>query len=229
MLALTRPVCLVPTPSRNRRAATYHPAVSATRNTAAKSTPPASQDLDTRSRILRAALRLFRRHGYHGVGINDILAEAQAPKGSMYHHFPGGKEEIAAAVVGLISNSLIGLVDTQDSTLPPQQLVARVGTLLGDNVVRTRHELCALFAAFVAEKSSSPRLGAAVAEAYAAIAKSLEQRLAAAGFTPAQARDRALLVVMLLEGGSLLAAARDDIAPFTLAVKQAAALCVREA
>jgi hypothetical protein len=49
-----------------------------------------------------------------------------------------------------------------------------------------------------------------------------------AGFTPAQARDRALLVVMLLEGGSLIAAARDDIAPFKLAVKQAVALCRRE-
>ena len=183
---------------------------------------------DTRTRILRAALRLFRRHGYHGVGINDILAEAQAPKGSMYHHFPGGKEEIAAAVVGLITEGLLQVVAAQEATLPPQQLVARVGTLLGETVVRTRHELCALFAAFVAEKSSSPRLGEAVAAAYAAIAGTLEARLAAGGFTPAQARDRALLVVMLLEGGSLLAAARGDLAPFTLAVKQAAALCARE-
>lgn len=185
-------------------------------------------ETDTRTRILRAALRLFRRHGYHGVGINDILAEAQAPKGSMYHHFPGGKEEIAAAVVGLITEGLLEVVAAQEATLAPQQLVARVGTLLGETVVRTRHELCALFAAFVAEKSSSPRLGAAVAAAYAAIASTLEARLAAAGFTPAQARDRALLVVMLLEGGSLLAAARGDLAPFTLAVKQAAALCARE-
>lgn len=187
--------------------------------------PVAAPEADTRTRILRAALRLFRRHGYHGVGINDILAEAQAPKGSMYHHFPGGKEAIAAAVVVLITDSLLGLIDAQPPTLAPQQLVARVGTLLGENVVRTRHELCALFAAFVAEKSSSPRLGQAVAEAYAAIAKKLEQRLAAAGFTPAQARDRATLVVMLLEGGSLLAAAHGDMGPFTLAVKQAAALC----
>ena len=202
--------------------------MSAIRSPAAKTSPPASPDADTRTRILRAALRLFRRHGYHGVGINDILAEAQAPKGSMYHHFPGGKEEIAAAVVGLITSSLLGLIDNQGTALPPQQLVARVGALLGDNAARTRHELCALFAAFVAEKSSSPRLAAAVAMAYTAIAKKLQQRLAAAGFTPAAARDRALLVVMLLEGGSLLAAARDDMAPFALAVKHAAALCARE-
>lgn len=180
---------------------------------------------DTRTRILHAALRLFRQHGYHGVGINDILALAEAPKGSMYHHFPAGKEEIAAAVVGLITASLLGLIDAQDSGLPPQQLVARVGATLGETVVRTRHELCALFAAFVAEKASAPRLAQAVAAAYAAIGARVEQRLAAAGFTPALARDRALLVVMLLEGGSLLAAARGDMVPFTLAVKQAATLC----
>jgi TetR/AcrR family transcriptional regulator, lmrAB and yxaGH operons repressor len=190
--------------------------------------PAPALEIDTRSRILRAALRLFRRHGYHGVGINDILAEAQAPKGSMYHHFPAGKEEIAAAVVALITDGLLLMIDAQDTAQPPEQAVAAVGAALLETVARTRHELCALFAAFVAEKASAPRLAQAVNDAYAGIAARLEQRLLKAGFTPAQARDRALLVVMLLEGGSLIAAARDDIAPFKLAVKQAVALCRRE-
>jgi len=198
-----------------------------TASSTASSTPSnaAAGAADTRTRILRAALRLFRRHGFHGVGINDILAEAQAPKGSMYHHFPGGKEEIAAAVVGLITEGVLGLIDAQPATLSPAVLLMRVGAALGETVARTRHELCALFAAFVAEKASAPRLGQAVARAYAAIAARLEQRLRAAGFTPAQARDRAALVVMLLEGGSLMAAASEDLAPFRLAVKQAVALC----
>jgi TetR/AcrR family transcriptional repressor of lmrAB and yxaGH operons len=185
----------------------------------------AAPELDTRSRILRAALRLFRRHGYHGVGINDILAEAQAPKGSMYHHFPGGKQEIAAAVVGLITDGLLGLIDAQDTAQAPHETVQRVGTALGETVARTRHELCALFAAFVAEKASAPRLGQAVAAAYSAIAARLEERLLAAGFSAGQARERSQLVVILLEGGSLIAAAREDMAPFDLAVAQAAALC----
>jgi len=207
-----------------KTAKTANPARTARTAIAAAATP-ADAAADTRTRILRAALRLFRRHGYHGVGINDILAEAQAPKGSMYHHFPSGKEEIAAAVVGLITDSLLGLIDAQPATLTPAVLVARVGVALGETVARTRHELCALFAAFVAEKASAPRLGQAVAQAYAAIASRLEQRLRAADFTPAQARDRAALVVMLLEGGSLMAAAGEDLAPFRLAVKQAVALC----
>jgi TetR/AcrR family transcriptional regulator, lmrAB and yxaGH operons repressor len=189
----------------------------------------APAETDTRSRILRAALRLFRRHGYHGVGINDILAEAQAPKGSMYHHFPGGKEEIAAAVVVLMTDGMLAMIDAQDPLQPVEQTVAAVGAVLQDTVARTRHELCALFAAFVAEKASAPRLAQAVNAAYAAMATRLEQRFRAAGFSQAAARDRGLLVVMLLEGGSLIAAASDDMAPFKLAMKQAVALCRREA
>jgi TetR/AcrR family transcriptional regulator, lmrAB and yxaGH operons repressor len=184
-----------------------------------------SPEADTRSRILRAALRLFRKHGYHGVGINDILLQAQSPKGSMYHHFPDGKEEIGAAVVALIADGVLQMIDAADSQLSPAKAVDQVAAALRDGMVRTRHELCALFAAFVAEKVSAPRLAQAVDDAYSRIAAALEKRLRSGGFTPAQARDRALLVVMLLEGGSLIAAARDDIAPFKLAMKQAVALC----
>jgi TetR/AcrR family transcriptional repressor of lmrAB and yxaGH operons len=55
--------------------------------------------LPTRDRILRAARHLFQRRGYYAVGTAEILAAARAPKGSMYHHFPDGKEQIAVAAV----------------------------------------------------------------------------------------------------------------------------------
>jgi TetR/AcrR family transcriptional regulator, lmrAB and yxaGH operons repressor len=194
---------------------------------------------DTRSRILRAALRLFRRHGYHGVGISQILVEAAAPKGSMYHHFPGGKEEIGAAVVGLITHNILALIDAQPAHLQPATVLARVGAAMAGEVQRTRHELCALFAAFVAERASAPLLAQAVGQAYADIAAGLAARLrgaapaagakhtagAAKRLTAAQARSRAQLVVMLLEGGSLMAAAQGSIAPFKLAVEQAVVVC----
>ena len=188
-------------------------------------TTDSDTDSDTRSRILRAALRLFRRHGYHGVGINQILAEAAAPKGSMYHHFPGGKEEIGAAVVVLITDSVLALLDAQPLHIKPEKTIARVGAQMLGTVQRNRYELCALFASFVAEKASAAQLARAVDKAYTHIADRLAARLRAGGFTPARARDRALLVLMLLEGGSLIAAARDDMAPFKLALQQAIALC----
>ena len=53
----------------------------------------------TRERLIRAMLDALRTRGFHGVGISELLAEAQAPKGVIYHHFPGGKAELIEAVL----------------------------------------------------------------------------------------------------------------------------------
>src|SRR3954471_18870862 len=53
----------------------------------------------TKDRLLDASGELFRHHGYAGTGVKQILAEARAPFGSLYHHFPGGKEELGAEAV----------------------------------------------------------------------------------------------------------------------------------
>jgi TetR/AcrR family transcriptional repressor of lmrAB and yxaGH operons len=50
---------------------------------------------DAKSRFTDTAALLFRRRGYNGVGLAEIIEAADAPKGSFYHHFPGGKEELA--------------------------------------------------------------------------------------------------------------------------------------
>ncbi|GAA1957766.1 TetR/AcrR family transcriptional regulator [Amycolatopsis minnesotensis] len=54
---------------------------------------------DTRTRVLEAAGQLFRRQGYTGTGLKQIAAESRAPFGSIYHFFPGGKEQLADDVI----------------------------------------------------------------------------------------------------------------------------------
>src|SRR6266540_1285036 len=53
----------------------------------------------TRDRIVDSSAELFRRQGYTGTGLKQIVAAAGAPFGSIYHFFPGGKEELGAAVI----------------------------------------------------------------------------------------------------------------------------------
>jgi len=53
----------------------------------------------TKERILEITAELFRRYGYTGTGMKQVVAEAGAPFGSLYHHFPGGKEQLGSEVI----------------------------------------------------------------------------------------------------------------------------------
>ncbi len=61
--------------------------------------------------LVEAAAGLFRRRGYGASGLNDILAASGAPKGSLYHYFPGGKEQLATTTVkagGIVVAATLG-------------------------------------------------------------------------------------------------------------------------
>lgn len=181
---------------------------------------------DTRSRILRAAFRLFRKHGYNGVGLADLLAEASAPKGSLYHHFPQGKEAVGVAVIRHIAADVARAFAT-----PPGgrkrtgHLVKQGGEHLAMLMQRTNHEICALFSAFVTERHRSPLLGAAIANAYAGMVEQLTRELVLDGWPKRAARARALLIVATLEGGALVSQAQGDASAFRVALKHAIELC----
>lgn len=179
---------------------------------------------DTRSRILTAAQRLFRQRGYHATGLADILQLAGAPKGSMYHHFPGGKEAIGVCVIENITAGLLGLLAASRAR-STETMVLQVGAQMATVMEKTQYELCTLFAAFAAERKTSPLLGDAVARAYDVLTSAIEQRLRNEGHAPRAAKDTALTVTALLEGGSMLSQAQQNTNAFRLGVRQAALLC----
>jgi TetR/AcrR family transcriptional regulator, lmrAB and yxaGH operons repressor len=193
-----------------------------------KSTVFAVDDTDTRSRILQAAQRVFRKRGYHATGLSDILELAQAPKGSMYHHFPGGKEAIGVCVIEDIASALLGILQ-QSRARSTEALITQAGEQLCAVMLKTNYEICALFSAFAAERTASPLLGQAVARAYEALVDAMVQQLLSDGFNVREAKDKALMVVALLEGGSMLSQAQQNMSAFRLSVKHAAALCTLHA
>ena len=73
----------------------------------------------TREKILYTATRLFYSQGFHGTGLNQILKESGAPKGSLYHYFPNGKEQLAIEAIAYSSNKISTTIqyymDTYDS------------------------------------------------------------------------------------------------------------------
>ena len=183
-------------------------------------------DTATRTRLLEAALILFRQRGFHGVGLNEILTAAQAPKGSLYHHFPGGKMQLAVAVVQSIEAGLLHLIetDTSDSTA---KLVRHLGAQVIKWMRRTGGDACALLASFAAEGEADSPMHEAVGAAYRSIGRLLEKRLRRDGWTRAQARDRAGIVLALFEGAGLISHTCADARQFSTAIEYGARLCER--
>lgn len=68
-------------------------------------------ELRTQDRLKITAADLFRSRGYHGVGLNEILSKAGAPKGSLYHHFPNGKSDLALAAAEWAADGLSATID----------------------------------------------------------------------------------------------------------------------
>lgn len=69
------------------------------------------KELPTKARIVRAGVMLFQAHGYHGTGIAMIIEHAGIPKGSFYHHFPGGKEQLAVATLEWLQSEVHDFLD----------------------------------------------------------------------------------------------------------------------
>ncbi|MES2960659.1 MAG: TetR/AcrR family transcriptional regulator [Pseudomonadota bacterium] len=68
-----------------------------------------SNSQTTRDRVVAATILLMRRTGYAGIGINEILAEGAAPKGSLYHFFPEGKRQIAGEAISIYASQALEL------------------------------------------------------------------------------------------------------------------------
>ncbi|MEL6837747.1 MAG: TetR/AcrR family transcriptional regulator [Pseudomonadota bacterium] len=66
---------------------------------------------DTRTKLAIEAGFLFQQKGYHGVGIAEVLERAGVPKGSLYHHFPSGKADLALAAAEIASTEVLRIID----------------------------------------------------------------------------------------------------------------------
>jgi TetR/AcrR family transcriptional repressor of lmrAB and yxaGH operons len=66
---------------------------------------------ESRERMLEAAVDLLRGFGLSGAGINDVVRDSGAPKGSVYHFFPGGKLQIAAEALALYGDRVDAFID----------------------------------------------------------------------------------------------------------------------
>jgi TetR/AcrR family transcriptional repressor of lmrAB and yxaGH operons len=164
-------------------------------------------ELPTRARIAKAAKHLFQQRGYHAVGTAEIVAEAAATKGSLYHHFPEGKERIACEVVAAVRDDVLARLDALDASgLDASAVVVALAEEMAGWLEACRYREGTLLASLaVGAVPDAPHLQRALAQALEAWRARLGAILIRAGFRKRPARALAQTVLAGLEGALLIA------------------------
>jgi TetR/AcrR family transcriptional regulator, lmrAB and yxaGH operons repressor len=171
---------------------------------------------DSKARMITAARRLFRERGYLGTAFSDVLAESGAPRGSVYFHFPGGKEELGTEVA---------IAHGADTIAQINRAAARAGTagellaaFLGrarDHLVTTGYrEGCAVAPIVVEVIPGSTELSRTVRRGFQDAIGALAARLAERGVEADRADSLAATAIAGLEGALIVSRATQSTAPF---------------
>ncbi|PZG49783.1 TetR/AcrR family transcriptional regulator [Spongiactinospora gelatinilytica] len=181
---------------------------------------------DTRTRIVRAAATLMQRQGYEATGIKRIAADAGATLGSVYHFFPGGKQELAVEALRYGSQEFTDLLRTGlDSTDDPAEAVAECARLMAQTLRDSDwSDGCPVAATALEFIGRSPAIQLASEEALGQWRELVAVRLAAAGIPVDDARDLACTVLSTLEGAELLCRVSASEQPLRIAARHLARL-----
>jgi AcrR family transcriptional regulator len=185
--------------------------MTAARASQARSLPP-------RERMVRSAAQLIRRQGVSGTGMREIVIEADAPRGSLQHYFPGGKEE-------LVSDALLWTGDVAARRIRRclRELESRTPSALLASVVETwRRDLtsekfsagCPLVAAAADTAATSDQLRQVLRRAFDGWLEPLSASLVDLGVPVERSGNLAVVIIAALEGAIILARIRRDLSPF---------------
>lgn len=174
------------------------------------STPPRH-----RGAIVRAAATLFRRNGYATTGINEIAEVSGAPKGSLYHYFPGGKDQIAEAAVRFAGAGVVATLEKLEVEHPSASTMIRAYcTLLAGWMAKSGfRDGCPIATTLLESAPQSAEMAAAGRQAFAGWCAVIARALVRDGLSKAEARRLAMLAVCSIEGALILARVQRSAAP----------------
>ena len=183
----------------------------------------------TRERLVSTAADLFGRQGLSATGIKQILAGSKAQFSSLYHHFPGGKDQLAAEAI-------------RTAGLGYQQFVEEIWDGAGDLLAGVRSifdgaayvleatdyaDACPIATIALEVASTNEDLRLATAEVFESWNRAAVARFVAGGITPSVARELAVALIALLEGAFVLSRASKRPESMLVAGKTAVAMVER--
>ncbi len=184
----------------------------------------------TKDRIVNASAELFRRQGYTGTGLKQVVAEADAPFGSLYHFFPGGKEQLADEVIRLSGQFYLQLFEAISDAAP--DIVTATSDFFTGAAETLRvtdyADACPIATVALEVASTNDTLRKATADVFESWIEAATGRAVEAGIPPREARELAFSFLSSLEGAFILSRALRSTEPLEIA-GEAATAAVRAA
>jgi TetR/AcrR family transcriptional repressor of lmrAB and yxaGH operons len=168
-----------------------------------------------RGAIVRAAATLFRRNGFAATGINEIAEVSGAPKGSLYHYFPKGKDQIAEAAVRFAGAGVVATLEKleKEHSSAAAMIQAYCRLLAGWMSKSGFRDGCPIATTLLESAPRSKEMAAAGREAFSGWREVIARALVRDGFGKAEAERLATLTVAAIEGALILARVEGSARP----------------
>ncbi|MFK0041685.1 TetR/AcrR family transcriptional regulator [Paenarthrobacter sp. NPDC090517] len=180
----------------------------------------------TKARLAESMLQLIQTSGYSGTGLNAVIEHAAAPKGSVYFHFPDGKEGLGVAAVELAAKQFEALIAEAAASAGGAAEAARAAIeALADIVSESNFRLgCPVSVVTLEMGAESERLRQACAAAFESWIVPTSALLEASGVDAEEARSLATVVVSTIEGAVIVSRAMQTTQPLLSAADVVAEL-----
>jgi AcrR family transcriptional regulator len=182
--------------------------------------------LPPRERMLQAAVRLISTQGVAGTGLREIVAASQAPRGSLQHYFPGGKDQLVTEAITIAGEAaarrVLRLAGGLPSRTPGALFAAMAGAWRDIYARRGFAEGCPIAATAADTAATSQVLREAARRAMDRWQAAVADALVGLGVPEDRARPLALLMLSALEGALIMARSRQDTGPLNAIVAELA-------
>jgi TetR/AcrR family transcriptional regulator, lmrAB and yxaGH operons repressor len=171
-----------------------------------------------RDRMVASAVDLLARKGLQATSFNEVLERSGAPRGSVYHHFPQGKEELVGSALDAAGATAIDWLDRKAGE-PAEVVAAWFLHIWREVLVRSNFDAgCAVLAVTVA--ADSPELRERAADVFRTWRRRLTELLEQGGLEAKDAARMAATLIASSEGAVALSRAEQSLEPFDLVAEQ---------
>lgn len=176
------------------------------------------EKISVRDAMIDAAALLIRQRGVSASGMQDIVAEAAAPRGSIYHHFPGGKDELVIAALARVCDLVVTAIGrAAHKSQSADHFVSTIAAIFRGGAEQAGWtEGCPVAATTIEGDRQSIAVREAIAASFSAWQSAIAVGLRQHGRDDAD--QEALMILAALEGGLLLARGLRSPAPYDAAV-----------